>query len=435
MSYYNTSNAHLAFPSFSQQGLQRNMNGLNTLSGLVPQIHQQYRNQLPQQLQTGQNSAASGANQPNTQASNAENLPTESQDGSKNDKNTDPELSDDKLSKRERKNRPGQKFGAKKKLWVWTWFVQDLLDPNVAVCDYCGKIITRQPSDKGLPKKLSEHLKTHKLLRDLINTLRLVPVDGNGITYSPSGLLMNYKNYPNQNQNNLTNQSMGNPQLGSLLQHSLQNQGLDNVDMPPSKPTKYRRTGPMNGVQGVGSVPANNGASLGRIDSIGSVSGVSGVNVDERLMNSHQGLSHQNHQNHQHHPNHPTPNSNANANQPQNPLARNSLNSPVQYGRRFILPNFDNAPYSAGKFHKHLLHFLADNKLSIRLLKLQSFQQLIYDLRPDSITDLLELTGLYLSFVEVSRVDTDPEAQEGHQTTLAETNVVNTLAQNLPRSD
>lgn len=415
MSYYNTSNAHLAFPSYPQQGLQRNMNGLNTLSGSVPQLHQQYRNHLPQQLQTGQNSSAPGANQPNPQTANSESLPTESQDGAKADKNTDPELDDDKLSKRERKNRPGQKFGAKKKLWVWTWFVQDLRDPNVAVCDYCGKIITRQPSDKGLPKKLSEHLKTHKLLRDLINTLRSVPVDGNGITYSPSGLLMpNYKNYQNQNQNNqnlaLSNQNMSNPQLGNMLQHSLQNQSLENDDMPQPKPTKYRRTGPMNGVQGVGSVPTSNSQGLSRINSI------SGVNVDERLMNnSHQGQNHT---------------------QNQSQLARNTaLGSPVQYGRRYILPNFDNAPYSAGKFHKHLLHFLADNKLSIRLLKLHSFQQLIYDLRPDLITDLLELTGLYLSFVEVSRVDTDPEAQEGHQTSLAETNVVNTLAQNLPRGD
>lgn len=415
MSYYNTSNAHLAFPSYPQQGLQRNMNGLNTLSGSVPQLHQQYRNHLPQQLQTGQNSTAPGANQPSTQTANPESLPTESQDGAKADKNTDPELDDDKLSKRERKNRPGQKFGAKKKLWVWTWFVQDLRDPNVAVCDYCGKIITRQPSDKGLPKKLSEHLKTHKLLRDLINTLRSVPVDGNGITYSPSGLLMpNYKNYQNQTQNNqglgLGNQNMSNPQLGNMLQHSLQNQSLENDDMPQPKPTKYRRTGPMNAVQGVGSVPTSNSQGLSRINSI------SGVNVDERLMNnSHQGQNHT---------------------QNQSQLARNTaLDSPVQYGRRYILPNFDNAPYSAGKFHKHLLHFLADNKLSIRLLKLHSFQQLIYDLRPDLITDLLELTGLYLSFVEVSRVDTDPEAQEGHQTSMAETNVVNTLAQNLPRGD
>ncbi|PVH13942.1 uncharacterized protein CXQ87_002061 [Candidozyma duobushaemuli] len=391
------------------------MSGLNTLSGSVPQLHQQYRNHLPQQLQTGQNSTAPGANQPNPQTANSESSPAESQDGAKADKNTDPELDDDKLSKRERKNRPGQKFGAKKKSWVWTWFVQDSRDPNVAVCDYCGKIITRQPSDKGSPKKLSEHLKTHKLSRDSINTSRSVPVDGNGITYSPSGLSMpNYKNYQNQNQNNQgsgsSNQNMSNPQLGSMLQHSLQNQSLENDDMPQPKPTKYRRTGPMNGVQGVGSVPTSNSQGSSRINSI------SGVNVDERLMNnSHQGQNHT---------------------QNQSQLARNTASgSPVQYGRRYISPNFDNAPYSAGKFHKHLLHFLADNKLSIRLLKSHSFQQLIYDLRPDSITDLLELTGLYSSFVEVSRVDTDPEAQEGHQTSLAETNVVNTLAQNLPRGD
>lgn len=108
-----------------------------------------------------------------------------------------------------------------------------------------------------------------------------------------------------------------------------------------------------------------------------------------------------------------------------------SPNSSVQYGRRFILPNFDNTPYLAGKFHRHLLKFLTDNKLAFRLLKLHSFQQLIYDLRPDSITDLLELTGLYSSFVEVSRVDNDPDSLDGHESSMAEASVVNTLAQEL----
>lgn len=432
MSYYGTSNAHLAFPSYSQQGLQRNMNNLNTLSSSVPQIHQQYRNHLPQQLQPGQNASGLSAGAQNGQNQNVlESLPPEAENAKS--KNTDPELEDDKLGKRERKNRPGQKFGAKKKSWVWTWFVQDSRDPNVAVCDYCGKIITRQPSDKGLPKKLSEHLKTHKLTRDLINTSRPVPVDGNGITYSPNGLQMpNYKNsYNSQNQNhghssnnsglslangNAGNAAMSNPQLNNMLQQTLQqNQSLglghsESGEMSQPKPTKYRRTGNMvNGVQsGVGSVPGASsgpGGSSNRIMSIGGAG-----SVDERLQ------MHQQAQNHQ--------------------LARQSgVGSPALHGRRYILPNFDNSPYSAGKFHKHLLHFLADNKLSIRLLKLHSFQQLIYDLRPDLITDLLELSGLYSSFVEVSRVDTDPDAQDGHRTSLAESNVVNTLAQNLPRGD
>lgn len=59
--------------------------------------------------------------------------------------------------------KPTQKLGAKKRSWVWNWFVQDLDDANVAVCDQCGKIIHRLPSDKGSPKKLSEHLRTHKI--------------------------------------------------------------------------------------------------------------------------------------------------------------------------------------------------------------------------------------------------------------------------------
>lgn len=434
MSYYSNSNAHMAFPLYPQQGIPRNMNSLNTLLGSVPQLHQQYRSHLPQQLQTGPNASETQQQGTNGQNANAVTLTAETQDGGpKNGKNTDPQLDDEKLRKCERKNRPGQKFGAKKKLWVWTWFVQDLRDPNVAVCDYCGKIITRQPSDKGLPKKLSEHLKTHKLSRDLINTTRPVPVDGNGITYSPGGLLMpNYKNaYNTPSGGNGTSGSssgnsgagttaMGNPQLNNMLQQSLQQNPTmaqnhpESEEMHQQKPAKYRRTANMmNSVQGgVGSVSVGGNGNSSRINSIGGVNSVS--SVDDRLQL------------------HPLNNHRRNATQ------QSSLNSPAgaQYGgRRFISPNFDNTPYSVQKFHRHLLAFLTENKLSVRLLKLHSFQQLIYDLRPDSITDLLELTDLYSSIMEVSRVDTDPSAQDGHQTSLAESSVVNTLAQNLSRGD
>ncbi|ODV96595.1 hypothetical protein PACTADRAFT_32098 [Pachysolen tannophilus NRRL Y-2460] len=71
-----------------------------------------------------------------------------------------------------RVNKPGQKFGAKKKSWVWNWFVQDHTDPNVAICDQCGKVIRRLPSDKGSPKKLSEHLRTHKIDKETVNPRR-----------------------------------------------------------------------------------------------------------------------------------------------------------------------------------------------------------------------------------------------------------------------
>ncbi|CDR37732.1 CYFA0S01e16006g1_1 [Cyberlindnera fabianii] len=76
-----------------------------------------------------------------------------------------------KISK-PRVNKPGQKFGAKKKSWVWNWFIQDLEDCNLATCDFCGKSIRRLSSDKGSPKKLGEHLKTHKIDRQTVNSRR-----------------------------------------------------------------------------------------------------------------------------------------------------------------------------------------------------------------------------------------------------------------------
>lgn len=71
-----------------------------------------------------------------------------------------------------RVNKPGQRFGAKKKSWVWQWFTQDPLDHNVATCEFCGKVIKRLSSDKGSPKKLGEHLKTHKIDKDAVNNKR-----------------------------------------------------------------------------------------------------------------------------------------------------------------------------------------------------------------------------------------------------------------------
>ncbi|ODQ82397.1 hypothetical protein BABINDRAFT_164198 [Babjeviella inositovora NRRL Y-12698] len=72
----------------------------------------------------------------------------------------------------EPRKKPGVKNGAKKRSWVWDWFVQDHADANAAVCDHCQKTILRLALDKGLPKKLSEHLKTHKISRESINPTR-----------------------------------------------------------------------------------------------------------------------------------------------------------------------------------------------------------------------------------------------------------------------
>ncbi|CDK25224.1 unnamed protein product [Kuraishia capsulata CBS 1993] len=83
------------------------------------------------------------------------------------------------------------KFGAKKKSWVWNWFVQDDLDLNVAICDQCGKCIRRLASDKGSPKKLSEHLRTHRIDRETVNPNREsmmsveANVSGSSMAYSP----------------------------------------------------------------------------------------------------------------------------------------------------------------------------------------------------------------------------------------------------------
>lgn len=376
MSYYSgaASTNPLAFPSYNQPN-QRNI-GLNGIA--TPQLYS--RQHLAPHLQNTE-AGASGGNG----AASAEGYKgAESYKGSEAFKATEYKPGEsfkagefkaaekkDTDKKSGRKNRPGQKFGAKKKLWVWTWFVQDLNDANVAVCDYCGRIITRMPSDKGLPKKLSEHLRTHKLTKELINTTRAIPIDGNGITYNPGALLMPYSGY-----------------LGDMPAPVLQPQSED--DIAPELKKKFRRPQQAHQLQHLQlqlsqQLQNQQLQQLQQLQMLGGGSGGGGSGGTGQG----QGQSGQN----------------------------------VQFGRRFILPNFDNTPYSGVKFHKHLLKFLADNKLLIRILKLHLFQQLIYDLRPDSITDLLELTGLYLSFIEVARVDGEES--------LAEANVVNTLAQEL----
>lgn len=81
-----------------------------------------------------------------------------------------------KVTKAKRTNKPGAKFGAKKKSWVWNWFFQDHMDTNKATCKKCNKLIIRLPNDKSSPKKLIEHLKTHRITR---STIELTPVSNN----------------------------------------------------------------------------------------------------------------------------------------------------------------------------------------------------------------------------------------------------------------
>ncbi|CUS21407.1 LAQU0S03e01904g1_1 [Lachancea quebecensis] len=65
-----------------------------------------------------------------------------------------------------------QQLGAKKRNWCWNWFAQDPNDKQVAVCDYCGRKVRRLKSDRGSPKKLLEHLHTHKITPEVENPAR-----------------------------------------------------------------------------------------------------------------------------------------------------------------------------------------------------------------------------------------------------------------------
>ncbi|OBA21183.1 hypothetical protein METBIDRAFT_69441 [Metschnikowia bicuspidata var. bicuspidata NRRL YB-4993] len=367
MSYFNGSssgNNPLAFPSYNQQNLQqRNITGLSPANNPVNQLQNQYsESSLSAPLQQGENPASRQADEYINSESEVRNAQGSSASGTRSQQSLKKNRAEDgpkKTSlKKDRVNRPGQKFGAKKRLWVWSWFVQDLNDQNVAVCDFCGKVITRVTSDRGLPKKLVEHLHTHKLTKDLINASRPIPMDGSGNSYL-SNLQTSYAGpFPQQSGNSGINDvvSSGTPgQIGlaSPSQHPQQTYSSETQQLHPQ----------------------------------------SQVHISQLH----------------------TPNS----------------NSQTQHSRRYILSKFENAPYSGPIFHRHLLKFLAENKLPIRILKLHSFQQLIYDLRPDSITDLLDLTGLYTSFVEVARAENLNETLSNNDSSIAETNVVNTLAQEM----
>lgn len=245
--------------------------------------------------------------------------------------------------KKERKNRPGQRFGAKKKSWVWSWFIQDTTNPNIAACDYCGKVITRLPSDKGSPKKLSEHLKTHKLDKDSINHTRQIPIDGNGVSYNGNGSL-NFDSYQSKPQ-------------------------------PQSPPI-----GSMNNMVG------STGMMMDKPEVRTSVS-----SVDSMTMK-------------------PKPDYNLNQ-------------------RRYLSADFDNSPYTPMKFQKHLLEFLSENKLSINAIKSQSFQQLVYDLRSDSMVDLMEITGLFSTLLEASR------SENQNTLPIEEVNLAQNLAHTVERKE
>ncbi|KAG7662015.1 uncharacterized protein J8A68_004515 [[Candida] subhashii] len=268
------------------------------------------------------------------------------------------------ILKRARKNRPGQKFGAKKRSWVWSWFVQDSQNPNVTSCELCGKIIIRLPSDKSSPKKLSEHLKTHKLSKEAINYGRPIPVDGYGITYTNEG---------------------------------------DPVSYPPN----YQQ--PIMEVRTKSMMATTVAAAAARVAIAAGPESSSMQNMEE--------------------PEHVVAGGNVD-----DPKDKQKSKNPANMyhltpNRRYLSTDFDNVPYTASKFHKHLLKFLTENKLPISVLRTHSFQQLVYDLRSDSVADLLELTDLYSTLLEVSRYDEG--SSNGDTTTDAENQAVAALANDI----
>ncbi|KAK6461401.1 hypothetical protein DFJ63DRAFT_314031 [Scheffersomyces coipomensis] len=286
---------------------------------------------LPQPTQPSQESSSTSGPQPPQQTQPQQTSPT-----SVNASNpgASSSASDAQAAKSIRINRPGQRFGAKKKSWVWSWFVQDSQDPNIAACDYCGKIIMRLPSDKGSPKKLSEHLKVHKVSKETINYTRPVPVDGYGVTYNNNGEPIEYPPNYQEQQDSANTSSVTIPGVGPSAR------GISTSSPSVAKPRAPRF----------------------------------------------------------------------------NPGDYSNLLS----NRRFISNDFDNSNYSAMKFHKHLMKFLTENKLPISVIKSHSFQQLVYDLRSDSVNDLIDLTGLYNTLLEVSRL-----SETGHDGTQeADTSIV-----------
>lgn len=359
MSYYNPANAQLGFAPYNS--IPVNQRQPVNIGGIPQQLSTTQHGDLSVPNSSSTNNSHHAHHATGARGHDERRTPGLPPDNSVGIDSSGPELTPAaaKERRKERKNRPGQKFGAKKKSWVWTWFVQDTQDPNVAACDYCGKIITRLSSDKGSPKKLTEHLKTHKLTRDSINNARSIPIDGNGVTYTPNGMPLTYDaNHPSASSH------------PGHLQIDQASRGHFDQSLSQLAPV-HQEPGPM---------------AMAAKEKRGY--------IDNRA---------------------------------------NSL-TPVQnpgFGnRRYVSAEFDNSPYSAMKFHKHLMKFVTENKLSINVIKSHSFQQLVYDLRSDSVAELLDLTNFYSSLLEVSRIDNNSaEAENNAGPGSAEVTVANSLAQ------
>lgn len=464
-----------------------------------------------------------------------------------------------------RQNRPGRKFGAKKKLWVWSWFVQDQHDPNVAVCDFCGKVVRRRPSDKGSPKKLNEHLRTHKLNKTLVNPARAIAMEGVHSNYGsqplqllfndngsllvlnpqqmhqvpiqalpshslaqqpvlgheynshtlynaqpfphqgsdrerPSqdftqGLPMTYstnvpmKNQSHQNYNvtqmhpNLSRQPLPSHQMSQMNQNIPQNQQLQRgaqqvqpahlghlVHQAQQHPQNQNQSHLTNSIHpnypynvqnqvahlnnqskqkpqtyhGKAQAPPNpqslqrqaqNNATTSalqtQVQHKQENSNPTGRAIKQHLSPDNDPISPEIHQqnNKRHHQLVTSGNERRN---PAYPERQPEVNEQTETIEKRYMPeeSFDDSPYSETKLFKHILAFLHENKLPINVVKLASFRQLIYDLRPESVKDLLVLDTVYSSCVEVARtssnapLSTDSVFPQGSSSDKIITNVI-----------
>ena len=282
--------------------------------------------------------------------------------------------------KKLRKNRPGHKFGARKRSWVWSWFKQDPSDYNLAICNVCNKSIRRIESDKGSPKKLSEHLKTHKIGRSDAGATGRVNLFSEGET----GSSLSYQaQVQNQNQHRPQSQHYHLKQQHHRHQQQQQQQQQQQSDLLNILRHRVQDT--------------NNATMRSKVSPKESVAW--GDTQSETIAQTGQ-------QQHlprlQQHPgSHPDP----------HPHSHSHVLSDE-------FSEFDSSPYNPIKFHKHIMQFLSEYHLPLKTLRSKSFLQVIYDLRPQSISDLKELTTLYDSVMEVGRIGLIREDQQHDEDNL-----------------
>lgn len=398
---------------------------------------------------------------------------------------------------------PGRRFGAKKKLWVWSWFVQDPADTTVAVCDYCGKIIRRQPSDKGSPKKLIEHLTTHKLNKTLVNTTRpmsdmgplsfialsvLGPYSDNGLidrkssmslmvaaaqqmplltqslnlhgsqqrvlNFLGNGLSMSLGylhslDHDDQRSQHDYNQSSAHTFATISLKDHQNHQAyllMQTGRTQPNPLTPFNQPSHINNTVHHNSAKASNTHGYQPQQD-----GQTYANRQDSFPNQKNIQAYQNGQLHRHTQNghekydgretqhriplqkdldmrpetsdtfssdiRPQPKarhsisfdseqSNQSYFDRLNGALRRSADSEVRFDRSSGA--FDDSPYTDTNLLRRLLAFLHENKLPIDVIKLASFHQLVFDLRPEAVKDLLVLDTVFSSCVEVSRASSRP---------------------------